>query len=249
MSTFYLDRNNFGFKPGKSTLDIKLVRSDDHGLLASFTFLVSCLPIMLFVLLVIGYLLVTALGFLSRGVITEARVEECVYEPPANKSNGHLELTYAYISSGRPVVKQNEWVIHNFANCDTVPVGSKIQIQYMPDSTLPQSQVVDARLRRSALDEAGPICGLVFMLIFSGVYIFLGAHGLYNAVRARRWIPRLKQGSVLDGVVVQAKGHQNSKNKSWFHLWVVYEFTSPTGVLLSRKQYYCRDDPKKPFEK
>ena len=245
MSIFYLDPANLRFQPGKTHITTRFVNQSGVRLFEGCVYTISCLPLLLFVMFMMVYAIVTALNFLSNGIITDATVEVCVFEPSRTigrgGSNANLNLTYRY-STASGMVKDSEMVVNNYINCDAAPVGSTIQIQYVPGA-FPNSQVIDDRLMPPFLDRyAVYYCAFPIMLIFTGVYVFLGVRGIWSYFKARRLAKRLRDGVVLSGKLVEASGKTHGRGNSLYHVYVKYQFVTPAGVELSGKQRYRRED-------
>lgn len=241
MNTFYLDRKNVDFQPGKSLLNFKLVHGDSLGIFEACLITVSALPIFLLILFSLISTVVMEIGFLRRGITTDAALEACAYEPSGTRGTRQFALSYSYVSSDGQLRQDEDRIVSSFADCDTIPVGSTIQIQYI-DGALPDSRVIDSRFGRPFLETILLVCAAGFGVMVIGGLAFVGVRSLFRYVRALRWMKRLPQGNVLNGEIVECQGDFEGKHNTLFHVYVRYRFTSPQGVELSRKQGYLRDD-------
>jgi hypothetical protein len=240
VSIFYLEPANVDFQPGTTPVGVKLVNQDFVGPLEGGVYTLACLPLVLLFGITLVYIVVSAIGFASQGVTRDATVTACLLDPPVTRKNSSIELTYIYAIQDRSF-EDSEIIVNNYIDCDDAPVGSTIQIQYMPHEPT-QTQVVDARLQPPIFDRYGVYCAILIALAGFGFYTFIGIRGMVSYRKARRKARRLRDAVLLDGSLTETTGITHGKSGSLFHVHVTYAFQSPLGVEMVGKQHYLRDD-------
>jgi hypothetical protein len=83
---------------------------------------------------------------------------------------------------------------------------------------------------------------IAFGSLFLGLVMFSvwGIKSLLRFIRALLWLPQLKKGILLDGILIDCINQAEYRRHPG--LQTTYQFKSPVGRELTRRQFYRRDD-------
>jgi len=192
------------------------------------------------------YAFVFVASDMNAAVKTTGTVITCSYTPPKGKINANMDFVLEYQRMDGATTQGRDSVIGDYMNwrsCDEFPAGTRLQIGYRTDEN--RVYIMDSRLERpwyNALVMYGAFLGTGALMV---IFVLAGLNGIRKFVVKRREVVMLtNRGELRDGVIALSKGMLVGKYNQFFDLEITYDFFTPEGEKVSRKQKARRNDLK-----
>ncbi|HEX2905801.1 MAG TPA: hypothetical protein VHO69_03000 [Phototrophicaceae bacterium] len=150
------------------------------------------------------------------------------------------ELAYTYTIAGKTYPSRSS-LQSKQGHCSDYPIGMELKARYL-DTISPEVVVTDERVAQTTAEKIGVmVIAIPVMLFCDAGAVLLTLSIIYHPINKRRYERLLKHGLLLEGEIVQIRGHR----KSGYFVTVRYRFCVPDDRVLWGKQSHEREDLRK----